>query len=272
MMTYLADAQERVGADLSSLRVVAYGGAPFAAATLKRLMKTFACDFRQTYGQTETSVVITSLEPDQHRLALTDATKRHRLESAGRALPLTEVRVVDDNGHELPCDGTSVGEVVARGPSVMRGYWRDPDRTATKLRHGWCWTGDLATRDHDGYLYIVDRRNDMIITGGENVFPNAVETVLYQHPDVIEAVVVGVPDAEWGEIVTAVMVAQRHDTALEQELSQLCARSLARYMRPRRFHFVDALPKNASGKLLRSEVRRSLRVDRGDGRRQVGVH
>lgn len=256
MMTYLLDAQDRLGLDVSSLRSISYGGSPFAPATLERLVRTFDCDFYQLYGQTETSVVISVLGPAEHREALADPTRRHLLGSAGRPIATVEVRVVDERDEEVPRDGETVGEVAALAASTMSGYLDQPQLSAEKLRDDWCRTGDLATWDEEGFIYIVDRRNDMIISGGENVFPSAVEAVVTEVDSVAEAVVIGVPDEIWGELVTAVVVPREGHRVDPDEIGRRCADRLARYMRPRTIEVVEELPKNPSGKILRGEVRR----------------
>ena len=255
MLTYLLDAQDRSGRDVSSLRSISYGGSPFSTATLERMLHTFDCDLFQLYGQTETSVLISVLGPEDHRAALVDPGRRHRLGSAGRPIATVEVRVLDDDGAEVPRDGTTVGEVAALAPSTMSGYLDQPRLSAEKLRGGWCHTGDLATWDEDGYIYIVDRRNDMIISGGENVFPSAVEAVVAEVEAVAEAVVIGVPDDVWGERVTAVVVPRDGCRVDPEEIGRRCAERLAGYMRPRAIEIVSELPKNPSGKILRGEVR-----------------
>jgi acyl-CoA synthetase (AMP-forming)/AMP-acid ligase II len=272
MINFLLEAQERLHADTSSLSLICYGGAPFAPRTVRRLKDVFGCGFLQLYGQTETGVHISALTEVDHEAGLADPTLAHLLLSAGRVLPLMEARVVDENGIDCARDRTTVGEIIARGPSVMPSYWHDPGQTSEKLRDGWCWTGDLATWDADGYLYIVDRRSQMIISGGENVFPKAVEDVLYEHPGVAEAAVIGMPDSTWGEVVTAVVVLRDQDVT-ESELAALCGDRLAGYMRPRRVHFVGELPKNATGKILRREIKALLSgdLDQGDHRR-VGAN
>jgi acyl-CoA synthetase (AMP-forming)/AMP-acid ligase II len=255
MMNYLLDAQDRIGADLHTLRTISYGGAPFSPRLIERLLDVFGCDLMQLYGQTETSVLVSTLRPEDHRAALADPALRHRLESAGRPAPLVEARVVDDRGRDVPHDRAAVGEIVVRAPSVMAAYFDDPERTAEKLRDGWCHTGDLATWDGDGYLYIVDRRNDLIISGGENVFPSAVEAVIRELDAVDDVVVIGVPDEVWGQVVTAVVLPRAGQQVSADQVSALCNERLARYMRPRVVHVVDELPRNASGKVLRGEVK-----------------
>jgi acyl-CoA synthetase (AMP-forming)/AMP-acid ligase II len=255
MMTYLMDAQDRAGFDLSQLRSISYGGAPFAPQTIERLIKTFDCDLFQLYGQTEASVVISVLTPHDHRAALSDARLRHRLGSAGPPIATVEVRVIDDEGGVVPRDGATVGEVVSRSASTMARYLDAPELSAEKLRDGWCHTGDLASWDEDGYLYIVARRDDMIISGGENVFPSAVESVVRTVSGVEEVVVVGVPDDIWGEVVTAVVLRTAGAEVSAEQIGDLCNERLARYMRPRSIEFVDELPKNASGKVMRGEVK-----------------
>jgi acyl-CoA synthetase (AMP-forming)/AMP-acid ligase II len=255
MMAYLLDAQDRLGADISSLRSISYGGSPFAPATVERLVRTFGCDLLQLYGQTETSVVVSVLGPEDHRGALAEPELRHRLGSAGRPIGTVEVRVLDDADREVPRDRETVGEVVVLSPSTMEGYVDQPELSAEKLRGGWCHTGDLATWDEDGYIYIVDRRNDMIITGGENVFPSAVEAVVREATSVAEVVVIGIPDEVWGEVVTAVVVPAEGVEVSAEEIRELCDERLAGYMRPRAIEVVEELPKNPSGKILRGEVK-----------------
>jgi len=255
MMNFLLDAQDRVGADLRTLRTISYGGAPFTPQLIRRLIDVFGCDLLQLYGQTETSVLISALRPEDHRAALDDPERRHRLQSAGRPAPLVEARVVDDATTDVPRDRATVGEIVVRAPSVMAGYFEDPARTAEKLRDGWCHTGDLGTWDADGYLYIVDRRGDVIRSGGEFVYPSAVEDVIRTLEGVEEVVVIGVPDEVWGQVVAAVVLPRAGRAVTEEDIAARCTERLARYMRPRVVHFVQDLPKNASGKVLRGEVK-----------------
>lgn len=255
MMTYMMDAQDRLGLDISSLRSISYGGSPFSPKTVERLVRTFECDLLQLYGQTETSVVVSVLGADDHRAALADPDLRHRLGSAGRPIGTVEIRVLDDEEAEVPRDRATVGEVAVLAPSTMDGYMDQPELSAEKLRGGWCHTGDLATWDEAGYIYIVDRRNDMIISGGENVFPSAVEAVVREVPAVEDVVVIGVPDDVWGEVVTAVVVPREGEEPPTEEIRVLCQERLASYMRPRAIEVVQELPKNPSGKVLRGEVK-----------------
>jgi acyl-CoA synthetase (AMP-forming)/AMP-acid ligase II len=256
MMAYLLDAQDRIAADVSSLKTISYGGAPFATRTVTRLLETFDCGLLQLYGQTEASVLVSTLSPEDHRSALEDERLSHRLESAGRPVPLVDVKVVGDDGGLCPRDRKAIGEIHYRSPSAMAGYFDDPEKTADKVYDGWIKSGDLATWDEEGYLYIVDRRGDMIISGGENVFPSAVEDVIRDVEGVEDVVVVGVPDETWGEVVTAVVLTSSGARVTESEVSGCCNRRLAGYMRPRSIHFVDELPKNASGKVLRGEIKK----------------
>jgi long-chain acyl-CoA synthetase len=270
MLTYMRDAQADVGADLSSLETLGYGGSPFAPVTLKSTMEVFDCDMLQFYGQTETSILITCLGPEEHREAIADPALAHRLRSAGQVVPMIELRVVDEDGRDCPRDRATVGEIAARGPSVMGGYFEDPERTAETLRDGWCLTGDMGTWDEDGYLYIVDRRKDMIISGGENIYPQAVEDVIVELPGVAGVAVVGVPDPVWGEVVKAVIVAREGASVTADDVQSLCAERLARYMRPRLVEFVDDLPKSPTGRILRREVRDQHAGAAGDGTRKLG--
>ncbi|HEY8339520.1 MAG TPA: long-chain-fatty-acid--CoA ligase [Egibacteraceae bacterium] len=240
--------------DLSSLRLIQYGGGPMPEAVVREALARFPCELTQGYGQTEGGTM-TFLPPEAHREALA-GRNTHRLRSCGLESYLTSVRVVDpETGQPVPRDRTAVGEIAVRSEANMAGYWRKPDLTAETLRDGWLWTGDLATWDEDGFVYIVDRRKDMIITGGENVYPAQVEAALHRHPAVLEAAVFGVPDDEWGESVKAVVVLREGMTATEQELIDLCRRHLASYMKPRSIDFVRELPKSPTGKVLKRELR-----------------
>jgi len=183
------------------LELVVYGASPIAADTLRRAMEVFRCDFAQGFGMTETSAVLTVLTREDHRRAM--AGRPELLLSAGRALPGTEVRIVDENDEPLP-PGT-VGEIAGRGGQIMQGYWNLPDATAEALRGGWLHTGDAGRMDAEGYVYIEDRVKDMIVSGGENIYPREVENVLFAHPAIADAAVIGVPDAKWGESVKAIV-------------------------------------------------------------------
>jgi acyl-CoA synthetase (AMP-forming)/AMP-acid ligase II len=234
-----------------ALRAVAYGGSAIAEQTLRRAMEVFGCDFYQGFGQTESSAGLTYLTELDHRAAL--AGRPELLRSCGQALPGTEIRIVDPAGRDLPKG--EVGEVVARGPQLMDGYWNRPEETAATLRDGWLWTGDAGALDDDGYLTIHDRLRDVVVTGGENVYPREVENVLVDHPAVADAAVIGVPDVTWGEIVHAVVVVTPGRTVELDELREHCRSRLAGFKLPRGLTVVGELPRNASGKVRKAELR-----------------
>jgi acyl-CoA synthetase (AMP-forming)/AMP-acid ligase II len=239
--------------DLSSLRLLTYAGAPIPFELLMRLRAQFpGLDLAQGYGLTEAASIVSFLDVDAHRHAETEAERR-RLHSAGREAPTTAVRILDEHGLEVPHGAP--GEIAARGANVMLGYWKDPRLTATTLRDGWLYTGDIGFLDPDGFIHIVDRKNDMIITGGENVYPREVEDVIYMHPAVLECAVVGAPDAVWGERITAVVVLKPNQRATTEEIMALCATHLAGYKKPRSVEFAESLPKTSIGKIARREVR-----------------
>jgi fatty-acyl-CoA synthase len=200
---------------------------------------------------TETTAAATYLMPADHRRALAGEPKL--LLSAGRPLLGTELRIVGPDGATLP--NGEIGEIAVRGPQLMRGYWNLPEATAEALRDGWMHTGDAGVLDDEGFLYVQDRTKDMIVSGGENVYPREIEDVLYRHPAVAEAAVIGVPDDRWGETVKAVVVLKAGAQADARELMQFCDGQLAGYKRPRSVDFVDALPRNPSGKVLKRELR-----------------
>ncbi|KUN03497.1 hypothetical protein AQI95_23690 [Streptomyces yokosukanensis] len=242
---------------LPSVHRVLYGGAPLHAEDLGRVIARFGPQrLWQGYGQGESPGTICHLRPEDHRGFDGTALER-RLQSVGTARTGVEVRVVDERGRPVPA-GT-VGEVAVRGDTVMAGYWNDPEATARTVRGGWLHTGDLGRLDGHGLLTLVDRAKDLIISGGSNIYPREVEEVLLCHPAVAEAAVVGTPDAEWGELPAAFVVLADGDTAGEAELDSHCLARLARFKRPRHYVFAEALPKNAYGKVLKTELRGLLR-------------
>jgi acyl-CoA synthetase (AMP-forming)/AMP-acid ligase II len=251
MIQMLLDHPDAAGFDLTSLRHLGYGASPISDALIKRVGKALpATALTQGYGMTELAPAAAFLLPDDHH---NPSLQR----SAGRALSHVEVRVVGANDNEVPLG--EIGEVVVRGANVMLGYWNRPQETAAAVRDGWMHTGDMARMDEHGYIYIVDRLKDMIITGGENVYSAEVENALAGHPAVAAAAVIGVPDDRWGERVHAVIVLRPGSEAsketLQESLQEHCRALIAGYKVPRSLEFVDALPISGAGKVLKRDLR-----------------
>jgi long-chain acyl-CoA synthetase len=219
---------------------------------LRKAISAFGPKLLQVYGLTEANPLLTLLPVEEHVLEGEEKLVR-RLTSCGRQLINVDVRVVDDSG-ALVKPG-QVGEIIARGDSIIREYWRMPEETRRTIKDGWLYSGDLATVDEDGYIYIVDRKKDIIISGGENISSREVEEAIYCHPAVLEAAVMAVPDDHLVEAVKAVVVLKKGQQASEEEIIALCRQKLAGYKRPRSVDFVDSLPKGASGKILKRELR-----------------
>jgi long-chain acyl-CoA synthetase len=239
----------------AAFRTIVYGGAPMYAADIQRALRVMGPRFVQIYGQGETPMTATALS----RVHLADAAHpRHaqRLASVGVAQTPVRVRVVDESGHDQP-PGVP-GEVVVQGDTVMAGYWRNPQATAVAIRDGWLWTGDIGELDADGFLTLKDRSKDLLISGGSNIYPREVEEVLLTAPGVAEVAVVGAPDPEWGEVVVAFVVRASGSTVSAAELDAHCLARIARFKRPRRIEFVESLPKNHYGKVLKTELRQRL--------------
>ncbi len=242
-----------------SFKTVVYGGAPMYAADIQRALRVMGARFVQIYGQGESPMVGTALS--RHQLQNTTHPRYlERLASVGIAQTPVQIRVTDDQGQDLPLG--EVGEVLIQGDSVMAGYWRNPEATASTIRNGWLFTGDMGCLDADGFLTLKDRSKDLIISGGSNIYPREIEEVLLQAPGVAEVAVVGAADAEWGEVVVAFVVLKdapgadpAPDTAA---LDAWCLQHIARFKRPKRYEFVASLPKNNYGKVLKTELRQRL--------------
>jgi acyl-CoA synthetase (AMP-forming)/AMP-acid ligase II len=251
MIQMMVDHPDFDGYRLDHFRNVLYGASPISEGLLDRAMRALpAAGFTQLYGMTELSPMATVLTQEMHREA-GRARGRHR--SGGRAAIGCEVRIVDSLGQEVPRG--EVGEVAVRGPGVMLGYWNKPAETAAALRDGWMFTGDGARMDEDGYVFIVDRIKDMIVTGGENVYSVEVESTVTTHPSVASCAVIGVPDEQWGELVHAFIVKRPGSSLTAQELIDHCKARIAGYKCPRQVSFVDAMPLSGAGKILKTQLR-----------------
>lgn len=244
--------------DLTSLEVLLYGGSPIPEPVLREAMHRFPkCSFRQTFATTETGCSGTVLEPADHREALETEDRRHLLQSCGRAQTNVDVAIVDDGWNEVPPG--EVGEIAVRTEANMSGYWDDPGATAKVLKDNWLRTGDMARRDAEGYFYLVDRKNDLIVSGALNVYPSEVERVLEMHPAVYEVAVIGVPSDKWGEEVKAVVAVREGESLTERELIDFCEGRLAGFKKPKSVEFVERLPRNPTGKILKTELRSRFR-------------
>jgi acyl-CoA synthetase (AMP-forming)/AMP-acid ligase II len=238
--------------DFSALKLITYGGSPISETVLRRARDLFGCDFAQGYGMTEATGPVAMLAPSDHR-------DDSLLTSCGRPLPGIDVQVVRPDG--APCAPREVGEVIARGPMLTVGYWKDPEATARAIRDGWLYTGDAGYFDAAGYLYIHDRVKDMIVSGGENVYPAEVENALAKDDDIADAAVIGVPDPRWGEAVKALVVLRPGAARDAQAIIGRVRRHIAGYKAPKSVDFVDAIPRNAAGKILRRELRQPYWAD-----------
>jgi len=257
MFTEAADAMRH---DLSSLRMLFYGSSPMPVEWVRAVCAVIpGTELFHCYGLTETSPLLTILDGASLRSCL-ESGDTSRLKSAGRPLPGVEMRIADDEGRPVPPGKT--GEIVVRGPNVSKGYLKRDRENADVFRDGWFHTGDVGRLDEDGYLFLVDRKKDMIITGGENVYSSEVEAVLYRHPGVSEAAVIGVPDDRYGEALFAVIVPRTGVTLTAEEIIDHCRAHIGGYKIPRRIAFVDALPRTAVGKVQKAALRERYRVSR----------
>ncbi|MGI9625091.1 MAG: AMP-binding protein [Acidimicrobiales bacterium] len=240
--------------DISSLRNIQYGGGPMPSRVIKEAMDKFPCTLIQGYGQTE-GTTMCFLSQEDHIRAIEEDYHPERLKACGREGFVTSVRVVDDDGIDVPADGKTPGQIIVKSEANMVEYFRRPDLTANTIRDGWMWIGDIATMDDERYVYIVDRAKDMIISGGENIYSVQVEEAISRHPSVLEAAVIGIPDDEWGESVMAYVVLKPDTTATEEEIIETAKANLASYQKPRSVEFIDELPKAPTGKILKRILR-----------------
>jgi len=246
MILMLLQSPGLAGTDLSALRIVGYGASPISEEVLKRAAAAFDCGLVQMYGLTETTGVGTYL-------SLRDHERAEKLRSCGRPWPDTEVTILGPD--RAPLEPGQVGEIAIRGGCVMKGYWNQPDATAAAIRHGWMMTGDAGYKDADGYFYVYDRMKDMIVSGGENVYPAEVENALFGAPGVVDVAVIGVPSERWGEEVKAIVVPPAGQANDPAAIIAWARERIGGFKTPKSVDFVDALPRNASGKVLRRALR-----------------
>lgn len=255
MATALVNCPERTKYDLSSLQRITIGGAASSPTLVREVEEKLGCTCYSGYGLTETSPVLTTAaaKPGMEW----KSEERHIKQAmTGYPIPGVEIRIVDSEGKDVPRDGHSIGEIIARSDGVMQGYWNQPEASAKVLRDGWFHTGDMGTMNEDGYILVVDRAKDIIVSGGENISSLELEKTLAAHPSVYEAAVIPVPDSKWGEVPKALVVLKPGATATEQELLDFCRSRIAHYKCPRSVEFLDALPKTGTGKILKKDLRK----------------
>lgn len=256
MLNMLINTPEILSYDFSNFRAILSGGAPIAREVVRRIMDTFQCTYIQTYGMTEASPYLTLSILKAHLKQLPPEEQFGYMARTGRPFLAVLLRVVREDGTDVRADNQEVGEIIVKGDIVTKGYWNRPDETANAIREGWLHTGDMAVIDSEGYVNIVDRKKDMIITGGENVYSIEVENVLYTHPAVFEAAVIGLPDPKWGEAIAAFVVLKPGEIITEEEVIHYCRENIAHYKAPKRVVFIDALPKTGSGKIKKEGLRK----------------
>jgi len=259
MLKRIIDDPDFIKYDLTSLQVITYGAAPMPFEVINKAIELMPwVRFINAFGQTETASTITTLGPEDHIIEGTEEEREKKLKrltsSIGRPLPDVEVKIVDEENNPLPPH--EVGEIVARGPRIITGYWGDEEKTSQLLTSdGWLHTGDMGWMDEEGYIYLAGRGDDMIIRGGENISPEEVENVLYSYPKIEEAAVIGVTDPEWGQQPRAIVVLKKGEEASAEEIMEYCRSKLATFKRPTSVVFVDALPRNPMGKVLKRVLR-----------------
>jgi len=246
--------------NLSSLKRIYYAASPMPVELLRKGLEIFGPIFSQGYGQTESGPQIASLPRKAHQVLDRPLEEQKVLSSCGQPSLGVHVRVVDENNNDVEIG--IVGEIIAQSDSIMVEYWRKPEETREAIVNGWLHTGDMGYYDEKGFIYIVDRKKDMIVTGGENVYSREVEDILYMHPAIADVAVIGIPDPEWVERVHAVVVLQEAATATENEIIAFCKEHVASYKAPKSVEFTESLPKNTQGKILKRKLMEKYRVDK----------
>jgi fatty-acyl-CoA synthase len=255
MATALVNCPERQKYDLSSLKRVSIGGAASSPTLVREIEEKLGCTCFSGYGLTETSPVL-SISPMKPGISWDEEQRFIGQSMTGYAIPGAELRVVDANDQDIPRDGHAIGEIIARSDGVMNGYWRQPEATAEAMRGGWFHTGDMATWNEDGYILILDRKKDIIVSGGENISSLEVEKAFLSHPAVLEVAVVPVPNEKWGEVPKALVVLKPNAQANEIDLIEHCRSRLAHYKCPHSVEFLESLPKTGTGKVLKRDLRK----------------
>lgn len=253
MWQWFMDYPDRAQYDLRSLKYAGYSTAPMPPVIIKRLLKEFPeITFFATYGLTEAGSSLTILPSDQHVLNGPEHAAR-RLGSLGRPMTGVDIRIVDDQGRD--CPPGVIGEIIGRGPNIMKGYWKLPEETQKTLKGGWLYTGDMGYWDEYGYVYMADRKKDMIISGGENIYPNEVERVIREIEGVVDVAVIGVPDDRWGEAVKAIIIKAPNSDVSQEGVIKYCSQNIAGYKKPKSVDFVMDLPRSSTGKVLKRILR-----------------
>ncbi|MFK5953335.1 MAG: AMP-binding protein [Desulfobacterium sp.] len=255
MINFLLDLPELETYNLDALAWTMVGGSPMSPANAERMIKKLGCQYYSAYGLTETTPLLTM---GNLKSTLTDKPESEKMDyitRTGLEVPGVDIRVVDINDNAVPWDGTTVGEIIVRGDNVMKGYWKLPEATKEVIKNGFFYTGDLATVDPQGYVLIVDRAKDIIISGGENISSVEIENIIYKHSHVLECAVIGVFDDKWGEVPAALVVKKQNTDLSEQELSEFCRERLAKFKLPKKIRFLSELPKTGSGKILKTILR-----------------
>jgi len=255
MLRQMAEARERMDYNISSMRLIFYGGSAFTIEQFQKVYNSFKCQFTQGYGMTELGPRgVTYFTPEDHRAIIEDPSKGYRINSSGVVTPTVEFKIVDVFDRTLSAGIT--GEICVRGEPVFKCYWNNEKETKKVIRNGWFYTGDMGYFDEDGYLYVVDRKKDMIKSGGENIYCLEVERAICKHPFVKECVVFGIPDEKWEETVHAMIVLEANMSVSEKEIVEFCKKQIASYKKPRSVEFVESLPKNAIGKVIKKDLKR----------------
>ncbi len=260
MINFLLDVPKIDEYQLDSLKWIMVGGAPMSPANAKRMMEKLECQYISGYGLTETTPLLTVGNLKDTLRDADEADQMNYITRTGLEVVGVDLRVVNSADEDVPWDGESIGEIIVRGDNVMRGYWKLPEESATAIRDGYFHTGDLATVDSEGYVLIVDRAKDIIISGGENISSVEIENAIYKHPDVLECAVIAIPDEKWGEVPIAMVVLKENVSLSEKEFIEFCREKLARFKVPKSVTFMSELPKTGSGKILKVELRKQRSI------------